>query len=497
VLVGVTTTMKLPGDGQASLSALLKKAGLRRARLHRVEHHLAHMASVRDLAGGEPMALLTIDGMGDFVSCAIGRSEGGEIKVLKRVFFPHSLGYFYTAMTQYLGFPHYGDEFKVMGLSSYGKPRYLDPLRELIRTRDDFGFELNLEAFPIEKNPIDFRIEKAQPKIAPFYSPSFLTQIIGVPPRKNRMPLTEAHWDLAKSVQVRFEEVANHVLTQLYDTVGLTTLGLAGGCAHNSVWVGKIPRHTPFRNIHVAPASHDAGIAVGAAILAARTSIQPESGHWALLGPDESMDAAIPSATTRRSFNHEAQLIEWMVREIADGKVVGYFGGRMEFGPRALGSRSILADPRPVTMRERLNSRVKHRESFRPFAASVMAEHQGTWFKDVFDSPTMEAVFEVRDNMREQIRAVVHVDNTCRIQTVSKETQPFYWALLEAFHKVTGLPMLINTSFNDTEPIVASADDALRCFAKTDLDHLVIGNDVYTKAAAKEHRDDREVTAMA
>ncbi len=470
-----------PRSSEPSLRQLLRQAGLRRARVQRIEHHLAHMWSVRYLASDQPMALLSLDGMGDFVSAAMGRAEGKRIQILDRIRFPHSVGYFYTAMTHYLGFLHHGEEYKVMGLSSYGKPRFLDPLRELLRTRDGFRAELNLEAFPIIKNPIRFSIDKAQPKIEPFYSPSFLTQIIGVPPRKPRQPLTEVHWDLAKSVQVRFEEVANHLLTHLYDTVGIDTLGLAGGCAHNSVWVGKIPRQTSFRKVFVAPASHDAGIAVGAAVGAVPTALAPENHHWALLGPQASATAVAGG----EDFSSDAKLIEWLVHELNEGKVVGLFQGRMEFGPRALGSRSIIADPRAASMRERLNTRVKHRETFRPFAASVMAEHQTRWFKDVFDCHAMEGVFEVRESVRSQIAAVVHVDNSCRIQTVRRETQPFFWDLLDAFRKLTGVPMLINTSFNDSEPIVCSADDALRCFERSDLDYLVIERKVFSKTKAR------------
>lgn len=475
-----------------------QKQGLGRARIFRCEHHLAHMASVRYLDPSEPMALLTLDGLGDFVSTAMAVANE-RIQIQERIFFPHSLGFFYTAMTQYLGFPYYGDEFKVMGLSSFGTPRYLPILRELIREGDGFKFELNLEAFPILKSPIRFRIESGQPSIQPFYSANFLTQCLGLPPRNpKRQPIESTHRDLAKSVQCRFEEIADHLLQQVHIKSGLTSLGLAGGCAHNSVWVGKIPRRAPFKKVFVAPASHDAGTAVGAAILAMEGTVQVEGGHWGLLGPEvgelESATVDNPASSSQpaareRDFSNTQELANWIAERLAQGETIGLVQGRMEFGPRALGSRSILADPRYPGMKDRLNERVKHRETFRPFAASVLEEFRDDWFQHAFPSPHMEAVFDVKPASRSLIQAVVHADNSCRIQTVTKSSQPFFWEIIEAFRRLTGVPMIINTSFNDSEPIVASRTDAIRCFAATDLDHLVIDQKVYSKSATRETRD--------
>lgn len=469
------------------LGAELKALGLKKARHYRLEHHLAHLLSARFLSREETPALLSVDGLGDFVSVAMGKSTANSVEIVDRIFFPHSLGFFYTALTQYLGFPHYGDEFKVMGLSSHGRNQYEHAMQALIRDKTGLGFELNLEAFPILKNPIQFSIEKSQPKFKPFYSTPFLTQVIGLPPRKSIDPLTDAHRNLAASVQARFEEVGNRLLGQLHERVGSVSVALSGGCAHNSAWVGKIPRRTPFQKVHVAPASNDAGLAVGAAIAASRVEVIPESHHWALLGPDiTELDAGtIPDSMHKEEFGSDSELIRWIVEQLAQEKIVGLVQGRLEFGPRALGSRSILADPRRPGMKQRLNDRVKHRESFRPFAASVLAEHQSLWFKGAFECPAMEGVFEVEELIRDRIPAVVHVDNTCRIQTVRKETQPFYWELIEAFRKKTGVPMVLNTSFNDNEPIVCTPADALRCFANTDLDFLVIGKSVYVKGSQK------------
>ncbi|MCB0406019.1 MAG: hypothetical protein KDD51_14650 [Bdellovibrionales bacterium] len=473
-----------------SLAKLLKEAGLKRADIFRVEHHYAHQMSTRFLAEEPDAAFFSFDGLGDFVSAAFGCLNRSKLEIFHRTYYPHSLGFFYTAMTQYLGFPYFGDEFKVMGLSAYGQPTYMKEMRELVRLHEPYGFHLNLEAFPIAKTMNSYSVKTAQPYVAPIFNSSFLTQLLGIPARKLTEPLGRQHWDLAKSVQQHFEDIASSCLKQLHNKTQSHTLCLSGGCAHNSVWVGKIARQTPFKKILVAPASHDAGIAVGAAIAAADREINAEGRHWALLGPDlteveENAKRDFDFEIQERSFAEEDKLCEWMVKELCEGKIIGLVHGRMEFGPRALGNRSILADPRIKEMKERLNERVKHREPFRPFAASVLWEYQKKWFKDSFFSPAMDAVFQVEDSARNKIPAVVHNDNSCRIQSVRKETQPFYWRLIDTFREKTGVPMLLNTSFNDCEPMVCSAKDALNCFANTDLDHLVLGKRVLSRTGAK------------
>ena len=471
------------------LRKMLKQAGLKSAKIVYTEHHLAHLLSARFLAPSNDVALLSFDGMGDFTSVATGRPTDFGVEILDRIHYPHSLGFFYEAMTRYLGFPHFGDEFKVMGLSSYGKPRYLTALRELIREDAGFGFHLNLEAFPLLKQPMGFHIKDGQPVTEPFYNRPLLTQIIGLPQRKSKDPLEQEHRDLAKSVQARFEEVANHLLKKLHEKLPAPTVALAGGCAHNSVWVGKIPGSTPFTDVVVAPASNDAGLAVGAAIGASQVRVIPEGQHWALLGMDHSESTkhapdSPPAEFHEQSFSDDESLIDWMVGELTKKKIIGLYRGRMEFGPRALGNRSILADPRWAEMKDKLNHRVKHRETFRPFAASVLWEHQEAWFNDSFFCPSMEAVFIVNESCQQRIPGVVHVDKTCRIQSVVRDTQPFYWQLIEAFRKKTGVPMLINTSFNDCEPIVCTEKDAWECFNNTELDHLVIGSRVFSRVRA-------------
>ncbi len=475
-------TKKVAGSKhKISLAEELQRMGLRPRRIEKVEHHLAHLWSARFLATDEETALFSFDGLGDFVSASAGRANGPRIDIFNRVYYPHSLGFFYSAMTQYLGFPYFGDEFKVMGLSAYGQPTYLKEMREIVREDEKFGFKLNFEALPIAKSIGAFEVRNDQPHVNTLYASNFLTQLLGIPPRKAEQPLNRMHWDLAKSIQTRFEEIASHCLNQLHKKAPSDSIALAGGCAHNSVWVGKILKQTPFKNVWVAPASHDAGIAVGAAAAASRREdLSAEGGHWALLGPshDESAHSPFPFSfeVSERSFAKEQALCDWMVDCLTKGQILGLVQGRMEFGPRALGSRSILADPRVADMKERLNSRVKHREAFRPFAASVLWEFQQDWFNDSFYAPTMEAVFEVKTSSRNQIPGVVHSDNSCRIQSVKKETQPFFWRLLDTFRKKTGVPMLINTSFNDCEPVVCSQKDAMACFSHADIDHLIIGN---------------------
>jgi len=471
---------------QPKLHQLLADSGLGNATVIRVEHHLAHLMSARFLSNADSQAFMSFDGLGDFVSVAIGRTQGNQIEVLDRIRFPHSLGFYYTAMTQYLGFPHFGDEFKVMGLAPYGQPKYLAAMRECIRETEPFGFKLNLEAFPILRHPLKFQIRNEQPEMAPFYNANFLTQIIGVAPRKQKDNLDRQHWDLARSIQQRFEEVANTLLHQLHRRVETKNLALSGGCSHNSVWVGKIPALTPFKNVVLAPASHDAGIAVGAAIYAANRPIEAENGNWALLGPDENdYDLGIlHESLESRQAPSRTQLLQTIAESLANGQIVGLFHGRMEFGPRALGSRSILCDPRASDAKDKLNARVKHREAFRPFAASVLSQYQRDWFQQSFESPYMEAVFDVKNSMKHRIPAVVHTDGTCRIQSVTKALQPFYYDLIEAFRKKTSIPMLLNTSFNDCEPIVCTPQDAIRCFQNCEMDLLVIGNHLITRANA-------------
>ncbi len=459
-----------------SLAVSLKKNGLGKAHIKTVEHHLAHLASSRFLLESDSATLISIDGMGDHVSATFGKihltSKENRIQILQRVHFPHSLGYFYTALTQYLGFPHYGDEFKVMALASFGKPRYLPILREWIReVPQQFQFTLHPQFFPIEQNPPHLTFQNGTPVCPPLFHSNYWIQALGLPPRRPRDPITEKHYDLAASVQLRFEEVANHLLREAHQKIGGEELALSGGCAHNSVWVGKIPTYTPFKKIKVASASHDAGTAIGAAASLAHGKLEADS--IALLGPSPQSEIAIPGA---KKFQEE-DLVCWIIDRILEQKIVGICRGAMEFGPRALGNRSLFADPRSQKARDNLNQRIKHREWFRPFAAAIQYERQEQWLKNSFYSPTMEAVFELKQPQKTP--AIAHVDQTCRIQSVTSTQYPFLWKLLERFREKTGVPMLLNTSFNDQEPIVCTAEDSMQTFQRGGFDVLVIENSVW------------------
>ncbi len=494
-ITGLTNYLRRERNRQSDVGAL-HELGFPEVRLQRVEHHLAHLVSVQVLQPTAKMAMLSFDGLGDFASAVTAVADGSRIKILGRTFFPHSLGFFYTAMTQYLGFPYFGDEFKVMGLSSFGKPRYLDAMRQLVRTLPGGRFELNLQAFPLELLGTCFKIERGQPVIRTMFDAAVVEKLLGFAPRQKGGDLKAEHEDLAMSVQARFEEVAAHILTHLHAATKLDTLALSGGCAHNSVFVGKVRQLTPFKHVIVAPAAGDAGLAIGAAVAVSGRAIVPASGHWGLLGPDISIGEGswvdVPVPTRQRQYDTDEALIERLAEELAKGKVVGLARGRMEFGPRALGNRSIICDPRHEWMKRRLNALVKHREPFRPFAASVLAEHQDAWFKGSVPSPFMEAVFPVVDAKRELIPAVVHADGSCRIQTISQATQPFYHALISAFARRTGVPMLVNTSFNDSEPIVRTAAEALDCFVRGGLDHVVIGRVLISREEAQAWGPDDE-----
>ena len=468
------------------LLSSISAAGLSNARIHRIEHHHAHLMSVVPVLGYQDASMLSIDGMGDGVSAVLARWSGDKLNIVQRVYSPQSIGYFYTAVTMFLGFPNFGDEFKVMGLSSLGKPIFIEKMRELIATNSETLYELNRKVFSIALNDRLLEITNRIPRVINLYSTKELESILGVPPRKVGAPIEAVHADIAASLQLRFEEVANSLLQHLHNVVPGSKLGLAGGCSHNSVWVGKIPQNSPFSEIYVAPASGDAGLAVGAAVAVCEQHLQISNKHPALLGPDcdEVRAKKFNSTDSRlkeRTFSDESELLTWIVEQITLEKVIGVFRGRMEFGPRALGSRSIICDPRSVSMRDQLNARVKHREAFRPFAAFIMFEHQNEWLEHSFYAPTMEAVFKVRPEKRSLVPAVVHYDQSCRIQSVRKDVQTFIWSLLERYYIKTGVPLLINTSFNDSEPVVCTEDDALSCFLHCDMDYVVFDNRVVSK----------------
>jgi carbamoyltransferase len=455
------------------------------AQIHYIEHHRAHLASACYVSPFDRAALLSLDGFGDFVSTMWGRGEGNSIEVLGQVEYPHSLGIVYTATTQFLGFPHYGDEGKIMGLAPYGEPGFIDEFREIVRTEKHGRFTLNLDYFVHATRGVEMTWGDGAPHIGQLFSEAFARSF--GPPRLPASDLTKRDRDLAASLQLRLEEVAFHVLNHLHDQTGLTDLGLAGGVAYNSVLNGKILPATPFRRVFVQPAAGDSGTAIGVCYdiwnrvkrvgPAQTNSLRHECTPYT--GPEFSeaqVEKELQVSNLKFQKSSDREIIERAARDIADGLVVGWFQGRMEFGPRALGNRSIIADPRRAEMKDVLNDRVKKRETFRPFAPSILAEYAGEYFEQTHPSPAMLMVYEVKANRRDEIPAVTHIDGTGRLQTVTRNDNRRFYDLIHAFYQLTGVPVVLNTSFNENEPIVCTPRDAIDCFLKTRIDVLYLGN---------------------
>jgi carbamoyltransferase len=464
-----------------------------RGRVRNVEHHLAHQASAFLVSPFPEAVLLSLDGFGDFASASWGFGRGNGMRIDGRVLFPHSLGIFYLAMTQFLGFPKYGDEYKVMGLAPYGEPRYMEAMRAIVRAEPEGEYRLDLGYFRHHREDLRYRWEGGAPTVERHYTPA-LEELLG-PAREEIDELEPRHFDIARSVQARFEEVALAMLRALHPRYGVDAVVLSGGAAMNSVANGKVTRETPFARVFAPPAPGDAGGAVGAALVAWQEgggATRPEPMEHSYYGPGYDRDAlgrvlddAAPRLDVARCESREAASEEELCQEvagrIADGEVLGWFQGRMELGPRALGNRSILCDPRRPDMRDVLNAKIKLREPFRPFAPSILREAMGEWFEVDDDVPFMMKVYEIRQEKRSRIPAVTHVDGTGRPHTVAARANPLYHRLIEAFAERTGVPMVLNTSFNENEPIVNRPEEALDCFLRTEMDSLVLGRYVVTK----------------
>jgi len=449
------------------------------ATVHNVEHHVAHVASAFFVSPFDDAAILSVDGFGDFASTMLAEGHGNRIEILERVLYPNSLGIFYTAVTQWLGFPEYGDEGKVMGLAPYGKPRYAGKLRELIRL-DGPLFELGLDYFTHDKEGVDMNWDSGSPKIGRIYSDQ-LVELLG-PAREPRAEITAHHEDVAASLQVVLEEAYLHLIETLWERTHLPNLCLAGGVALNAVANGRILPETPFRELYIQPAAGDSGTAVGAAFYVWNQELGRPRGFvmdHAYTGPefgDDEIRAALDAAGVEAERIGDEALFATVAERIAAGDVIGWFQGRMEFGPRALGHRSIVADPRSATMKDVLNARIKHREPFRPFAPSILAERTGEWYEQDYPSPFMVLVYKTAADKRDRLAAVNHVDDTGRVQSVEADVDPRYHRLIDEFGRLTGVPILLNTSFNENEPIVMTPSDAVDTFLKTRMDMLVLGN---------------------
>lgn len=453
--------------------------------LHEVEHHVAHLGSAYLVSPFSEATAVSVDGFGDFASAAWGAASDAGVEADGRVYFPHSLGIFYQALTQYLGFPKYGDEYKVMGLAPYGEPRFMAQMRRLVGLRDGGDYELGLDYFRHHAARVEYQWDDGEPIVGALYSQQ-LEALLG-PARGQDEPLTQRHKDLARSVQAMYEEAFFHLLNRLHDRYKTDALALAGGCAMNSVANGKIRANTPFKQLYVQAAAGDAGGALGAAFVAwsklnrAKRSFVMDHAYW---GPGFSDDDIRKTIEDRSAeidcevarIADEAELCSRSARAIADGAVVGWFQGRMEWGPRALGNRSILCDPRRTDMKDLLNFRIKRRESFRPFAPSILREAVPEWFETDDDVPFMMQVVPVRTDKRARIPAVTHIDGSGRLHTVTRGANPRFYRLIEAFRELTGVPLLLNTSFNENEPVVCRPAEALECFLRTKMDVLVLGD---------------------
>jgi carbamoyltransferase len=457
-----------------------------------VEHHLAHFASAYSMSPFSQASIVSVDGFGDFASAATGIGRGENIDLQHRVYFPHSLGIFYQAMTQYLGFYHYGDEYKVMGLAPYGEPVYAAEMDCILHHTADGLFELNLDYFLHHKQPIGYEWDGGIPQVSRLFATA-LESLLG-PARQNDQELTQFHRDVARSVQDAYERAFFHMLNHMYEQHQVDAITVAGGCGMNSVANGKIHLRTPYSQVYVQSAAGDAGGAIGAAVIAGQRHGVSERFHMAhsYWGPafdafeikrllQEHVDALSAAQCEVQEDLDMSVLVDKVSDAIIDGKVIGWFQGAMEWGPRALGNRSILGDPRRTDMKDILNLKIKRRESFRPFAPSVLREHVADWFESDADVPFMMKVFQIKEAQRNKVPAITHVDGSGRLQTVSKDQNAAYHQLIEAFYSKTQVPMLLNTSFNENEPVVCTPEEALDCFLRTNMDVLVLGSQLITR----------------
>jgi len=491
--------------GQAAQPGQPARPGRSRGRvprLHPVEHHLAHIASAFFCSPFEEAACLSVDGFGDFVSTMLAVGRGSAVDVLQRVHFPHSLGQLYTAVTQYLGFTAFGDEYKIMGLAAYGDPAACAAaLGGIVPGLPDGTFRLDLRYFRHLSEGVDMTWDDGAPVLAPLFTPA-LERLLG-PARRPGEELAQRHRDVAAALQRVYEERFFSLVRALLRRTGQKRLALAGGCAMNSLANGKLFERTGVEEIYIQAAAGDAGTALGAALWvhhaergAPRGFVMEHCSWGPAYGEADvrrAIDAGIPGSGGRDGLWGEVR-IETLPDEdrrvgetaaaIERGEVVGWYQGRSEWGPRALGNRSILADPRRADMKDLLNAKIKRRESFRPFAPSVLEERTGDWFTIDHPDPFMIKVYPIRPERRPLVPAVTHVDGTGRLQTVSRHAAPLYWKLIRAFEQRTGVPMLLNTSFNENEPIVNTPAEALDCFLRTRMDRLVLGETVLTRAPA-------------
>lgn len=458
--------------------------------IHNIEHHLCHLSSSYHVSNFEKSIAISVDGFGDFSSAAWGICEKNNIEIDNKVYFPHSLGIFYQAMTQFLGFPYYGDEYKVMGMAAYGEPKYLDQLRSVVFYEKDGKFRLNLDHFIHHNTKVDYQWDGGIPFVGSLFHLDALEELFQMKHRENNEELQQQHFDLAKSTQTMYEEVFYNLLNATHSQYGIDNLSLAGGCAMNSLANGGIFKDTPYKKVYIQSAAGDAGGAIGAAYVVANNLGELVDNFQmtnAFYGPsfnndyhekllNEKKEQLDSNNCIVEKIEKEKDLCKKTAEAIADGKVIGWFQGRMEWGPRALGNRSILCDPRREDIREILNLKIKRRESFRPFAPAILFEDIDDWFDENHEVPFMMQVFNILEDKQKIIPAVTHKDGTGRLQTVDQLNNPRYYDLIFEFKEITGVPIILNTSFNENEPVVCKPEEALETFLRTKMDLLVLGN---------------------
>ena len=451
-----------------------------KAKIYNIEHHRSHIASSFFASGFKESAILSIDGFGDFTSTMTALGEDNSFKVLDELNYPHSIGLFYTAVTQFLGFYNYGDEYKVMGLSSYGDPIYVKDLESMLITSADGFFRLNRKYFKHFKYGVEMRWDNSAPTISTLFTDEW-EDLLGKSRDKNET-LNSRHINLAASAQKITESVIFHILTHLHAQTGLQNICITGGVAQNSVMNGKILENTPFKKIYIPSAGHDAGTSIGSAlylynqILGRKRLKEIRTAYFGKRFEQKEIIDFLDSKKVSYLVLSDHDLFDRVADKLISGGVVGWFQGRAEFGPRALGHRSILVDPRRKDAKELLNDKIKRRESFRPFAPSILKESLNEYFIQKDDAPFMEKVFYIKKEKHEKIPAVTHVDGTGRLQSVDIEISPRYHHLISNFADKTGVPILLNTSFNENEPIVNHPKEALDCFLRTKMDMLVMEN---------------------
>jgi len=449
-----------------------------------IEHHRAHLASAFFSSPFDEATLISIDGSGDFSTVMIGKGVGNKIEIIESQDFPVSIGLFYTAFTQFLGFPYYGDEYKVMGLSPYGSPDYLKEMRSIMWSGDKNILDWDSTFFDFNKGVVSY-IDNI-PNVSQLFDKINFEKLFGVKRSKNE-EINQRHKNIASSLQMRTEELIFEIIERAFKQTGISNLCIAGGVAQNSVANGKILNNTSIKEIYIPSAGHDAGISMGA------------SQYHYFHNLDNKRIAALYNANLGISFSNEKikeiieglglsykyleddTLFKYVAKAISNNNVIGFFDGKAEFGPRALGSRSILADPRNSKAQQLLNEKIKKRESFRPFAPSILEDYGEEYFKNYQFTPFMERVLPIRKEKQKLIPAVTHVDGSGRLQSVSKELRPRYYELILEFYNITGIPILINTSFNENEPVVNIPEEAIDCYLRTDMDMLVIGNYILEK----------------